>query len=775
MPKKPKKTKDPHFKREAEKYERPIPSREYILSLLQEAGKPLSYMHIADALDLRDDESLDALDRRLHAMVRDGQLIKNRRDTYCLVDKMQLIPGRVIGHKDGFGFLVPDNGSKDLFLSPREMRAVWHGDRALVSEGGLDRRGRREGHVVEVLERNTPSIVGRYYEESGTTFVKPEQSNFANDIFIRDSELKPKNGQLVVVEITEWPTGKRLAIGRVSEILGDHMAPGMEIDVAIRSHNLPYEWSEEVIQEVKGWTEEVPKAAYANRKDLRDLPFVTIDGEDARDFDDAVVTQKTDKGFRLLVAIADVSYYVKPGTALDEEAYNRATSVYFPERVIPMLPEILSNGLCSLKPNVDRLSMVCEMFISNAGIIKHTEIYEAVICSKARLTYTQVSKFLKEEDLNAVPEALHEDIKRLHDLYERLLAQRQKRGAIEFDTTETRIIFDDQRKIEKIVPLVRNDAHKLIEECMLAANESVALFLEDNKIPILYRIHDQPKEEKIAELRDFLAPFGLTMGGGDTPKPMDYTKLIERINTRDDKHMLQMVLLRSMNQAIYSPDNIGHFGLAYPVYTHFTSPIRRYPDLLVHRALKALINKDIDGTVFNEGKMLTFGDHCSMAERRADDATRDVTDWLKCEYMQDHVGSSFEGIITGVTNFGLFVELKDIYVEGLVHISNLEGDYYRFDATHHILSGENTGQIFRISDKVQVKVASVNLDDRKIDFQLEKQLTAQQRTLRSNAPAKPKSQAKPWGKPSEKGKGKPRGKSKGKPKGKSRSRRKDKR
>lgn len=709
------KLKDPFYDRESQKYESPIPSREYIISLLEGVGKPQNFDEIAEALHLSKEDDLEALSRRLRAMVRDGQLAVNRRGSYGLLEKMRLVAGRVQAHKDGFGFLIPDDGTNDLYLSPYEMRQVFHGDRVLVRESVPDRRGRAEGKIVEVLERNTPHVVGRFVIEEGVALVIPSAREIAQDILIHEGELHPKPGEIVMVHITHPPTSHKYAMGVVTEILGEHMAPGLEIDIAMRAHQLPFQFDAAVMDEVRSWTETVPAQAYEGREDLRDLHFVTIDGEDAKDFDDAVYAQKTKGGFRLYVAIADVAYYVKPGTALDKSAYDRGNSVYFPSRVIPMLPEILSNGLCSLKAEVDRLVMVCQMDITNAGVIKHYEIYNGVICSKARLTYTRVAALVQGAP-HDIPAALVDDITTLHLLYERLNAQREKRGAIDFDTVETQILFDDNKKISKIMPRVRNEAHKLIEECMLAANQSVAEYLLAHKMPALFRVHEKPMPEKLNELRQFLGPFGLVLGGGDDPQPKHYAKLIESIRNRDDKHLLQTVTLRSMKQAMYMPDNMGHFGLAYDTYTHFTSPIRRYPDLLVHRALKRILAGE--KPQLDEAQLQAIGEHCSMTERRADDATRDVTHWLKCEYMLEHVGSTFEGMVTSVTGFGIFVELTEIYIEGLVHISSLENDYYAYDPIHHRLTGERSGRTYRIGDKVTVKVVAVHLDDRKIDLML---------------------------------------------------------
>lgn len=749
---------DPHQSREAEKYQNPIVSREFILEYLKEQGEPRTFKDMADDFGIDDVEQKIALDRRLFAMVRDHQLMRVNRDSYAPLDEGELIPGRITAHKDGFGFLIPDDGGKDLFISPGEMRVVFHGDRVLAREIGVDKRGRREGQIIKVLEHNTKQIVGRVFFERDRWFVVPEQTQLTQDIILEPGKVGAKPGQLVVVDITQPPTQRHEARGMIIEVLGDHMAPGMEIDVALRSHNLPHIWPEAVLAEISTWKETVPESAYAGRKDLRDLPLVTIDGEDARDFDDAIFVEKTKGGYTLYVAIADVSYYVKPGSALDDEAKLRGTSVYFPAQVIPMLPEVLSNGLCSLKPNVDRLCMVCEMNISNAGIIKHHDIYEAVMNSKARLTYTKVAALLNGEENHGVPEDLIPHVQNVHKLFEHFYEQRLKRGAIDFDSTETKIVFDDLRKIQKIVPVSRNQAHRLIEECMLAANETVAKWLEEKEIPILYRVHDTPNPEKITALRDFLKPFGLTLSGGETPTPKEYSKLLEKIRVRDDKHMLETVVLRSLNQAIYTPENIGHFGLAYESYTHFTSPIRRYPDLMVHRALKAIIARKIDREYFSPNAMLSLGDHCSMTERRADEAVWDVMAWLKCEYMQDHVGETFDGVITGVAGFGVFVELKEIFVEGMIHVSNLKQDHFKHDPTHHMLVGERTGQVLRISDKVRIKVARVDLDARKIDFELLEQLTSQQITLgrtssREGAPAKkPKRSDREEAKPAKKSK-----------------------
>lgn len=713
---------DPHFDREAQKYEQPIPSREYIMEQLSARGTPASFAQIAEELKLSSEQDLEALRRRLRAMERDAQLIVNRQGDYGLTQKMDLIAGRVVGHSDGFGFLVPDEGGDDLFLSPKQMRSLLHGDRALVSVIGIDRRGRREGALVEVLERANLRVVGRFHMEHGLSFVIPSNSRINQDIAVPPEHRGGATiGQIVEVEIIEQPNPRSQPIGRITEVLGDHMAPGMEIDIAIRSHDLPYEWPDAVEREIAALTAEVPEAAKAGREDIRALPLVTIDGEDARDFDDAVFCEPHGKGWRLIVAIADVSSYVMPRTALENEARLRGTSVYFPGQVIPMLPEILSNGLCSINPNVDRLCLVCEMFITAAGQVREYRFFEGVMRSWARLTYTEVAAAVvdREEKIRSHLKKVLPHLEDLHALYGVLRKQRDKRGAIDFDTTETKIVFGRERKIERIVPLERNDAHRMIEEYMVAANVAAAEFLLERKIPALYRVHAGPTLEKLADLRSFLAELGLSLGGGEEPQPKHYAKLLDSVRGRPDARLIQTVLLRSLSQAVYSPDNTGHFGLAYEAYTHFTSPIRRFPDLMVHRAIRHLLAGGRPATfTHSHADMVSTGEHCSMTERRADEATRDAVDWLKCEYMQDKVGEVFEGLITGVTSFGLFVELREVYVEGLLHITSLGKDYYHFDPVKRHLVGERTKIIYRLADTIAVRVVRVDLDERKIDFEL---------------------------------------------------------
>jgi ribonuclease R len=713
---------DPQAQREARRYERPIASREFILQTITEADHPIDQEGLEGRLGLHDEDGREALRRRLNAMVRDGQLVRNRRDCYALADQFNLVPGRIITHPDGFGFLVPDAGGDDIYLSARTMNAVFHNDRVMVRITGKDRRGRLEGDVVEVLQRNTHRVVGRFHRESGVSFVVPDNKRITHDIAVPEQQSGGAvNGQIVSVEIIEQPAKRSRPVGHVVEVLGEHMAPGMEIDIAIRSYDIPEVWPEAVTEEIKTYGAGVAEADKEGRTDLRGLPLVTIDGEDARDFDDAVYCEGTQAGWRLIVAIADVSHYVQPGTALDREAETRGNSVYFPERVIPMLPEVLSNGLCSLNPEVDRLCMACEMMISRDGKITRSRFIEAVMRSHARLTYTEAAAIVVENDKTVRDryKPLVPHLEELYRLYQALRAARESRGAIDFESTETRIVFGSERKIERIVPLVRNDAHKLIEECMIAANVASARYLVRHKMPTLFRVHGEPDAEKVEEVREFLKELGLPLSRSRNPKAKDYASLLVKVRDRPDEHLINTVLLRSLPRAEYSPHNIGHFGLAHEKYLHFTSPIRRYPDLLVHRAIRhVLAGGKAEDFAYDNANMQVFGDQCSLTERRADDATRDAVDWLKCEYMLDKIGETYAGIISSVTSFGIFVELQAIYVEGLVHVTALGNDYYRYDPARHRLLGDRTNQIYRLGDLVTVKVVQVNLDERKIDFEL---------------------------------------------------------
>ena len=730
---------DPHAQREAEKYENPIPSRELILQLIDQAGKPLRRQQIAQQFGLESPDALEALRRRLRAMDRDGQLVFNSRQKYSPGNGHHILAGRVLGHPEGFGFLKPDDGSDDLFLSPREMKPLMHNDRVTARVSGIDRKGRREAAVIDITERNTHQVVGRFFVEGRAAYVVPDNKKLVHEVLIAKEDTGgAKKGQIVVAEIIQQPTAHCQPIGRVTEVLGMHMAPGMEIEMAIRSYELPNQWPEALLQEIQNLRPEVPEDAKQGREDIRHLPLVTIDGEDARDFDDAVYAQKTSKGWKLLVAIADVSHYVNVDTALDVEAKNRSTSVYFPEQVIPMLPEILSNGLCSLNPQVDRLCMVCELLINQEGNVLRSRFFEAVMRSHARLTYTQVAKILVDNDQKLAKQYadLLPHLRTLYALYQVMRQQRDLRGAMDFDTQETRIVFGPERKIEQIVPLVRNDAHKLIEEFMITANTAAAKFLNRKKMPRLLRIHDGPGAEKLLALKTFLGELGLFLGGGANPTPLDYMHLLDSVKARKDAHLIQTLLLRSMSQAVYSPETKGHFGLALEAYAHFTSPIRRYPDLLVHRAIRhCLAGKKPSEFRYTPADMVLLGEHCSANERRADEATRDVVAWLKCEYMMDKIGEAFDGVISSVTSFGFFVELQAIYVEGLVHVASLQSDYFDYDAGRHQLYGERSGLRYRLGDAVRVRVVRVNLDDKKIDFELIEAGKAGKKTYKKPAKA----------------------------------------
>jgi ribonuclease R len=743
-----------------------IPSREEILGLFRSAKAPLDLRALSLALKVKAD-SHAVLTRRLSAMERDGQIELNPKGLYQLAHQPNFVVGRVQGHRDGFGFLIRDDGEDDIFLPERELQKAMHNDRAQVRVIGYDRRGRPEGQIVEIIERANRFVIGRLLSENGVLVVAPEDKRISQDILIPPkSQGKAKVGQVVSVEIMDYPDRYVQPVGRVVEVLGDIDDPGMEIEIAVRKYGVPHEFSPGAAKEAAALPDVVLESDLEHRIDLRDVPLVTIDGEDARDFDDAVYCEPVkigrSKGWRLVVAIADVSHYVRPGTPLDADALSRATSVYFPRRVIPMLPEKLSNGLCSLNPQVDRLCMVCDAVISAKGELKAYQFYPAVMHSQARLTYNEVWSVLSN---TKGPEAakradLVPHLQNLYELYQVLLKSRRERGAIDFDTTETYIVCNAQGKIEQILPRTRNDAHRLIEECMLTANVCAADFLEQFKHATLFRIHAGPSEEKLKNLREFLKTSGLSLAGGDKPHASDYSAVMEKIKSRPDAPMLQTMLLRSMQQAVYSPDNIGHFGLAYDAYAHFTSPIRRYPDLLVHRAIKAVLAHTKYRPAFGPGTELNtaiapkarrmqakdaaakaentaarakrneaiwdeLGLHCSANERRADEASRDVEAWLKCYFMRDKLGNEFAGTVSAVTSFGIFVQLDELYVEGLVHVTELGSDYFQYDEARNELRGERTGIRYRLTDRVRVQLSRVDLDARKIDLRLADSETAQ--------------------------------------------------
>ena len=737
---------DPNYAKELAKYDNPIPSREFILQIIRTHNAPMTKEEVFIALGITDETQQEAMRRRLRAMENDGQLVFTKRKCYALPEKLDLLKGMVIGHREGFGFLQVEGKKDDFFIPNVQMQKVMHGDYVLAQPNGFDRKGRPEVRIVRVLEANKKQIVGRFFIEQGIGYVMPDDSRITRDILIPDNaRLGARMGQVVVVELHPRTAPFFQPIGKITEVLGDNMAKGMEVEIAIRKHDIPHSFPSAVEKQLKKWAEDVPEEAKRGRVDLRNLPLVTIDGEDARDFDDAVFCQKQGKGWKLWVAIADVSYYVRPKSALDTEAYNRGNSVYFPNRVVPMLPEKLSNGLCSLNPQVDRLCMVCEMTISAKGKMTDYQFYEAVMNSHARLTYNKVAKILeKDTALCERYASLVPHLQDLHEMYRALVKARQQRGAIEFETIESKFIFNALGRIERIEPVVRNDAHKIIEECMILANIASANFMEKHQEPALYRIHAVPGEEKLTAFRSFLAECGLSLSGGNKPTPMDYAQLLEQIKQRPDHELIQTMLLRSMSQAVYSADNIGHFGLALEEYAHFTSPIRRYPDLTLHRGIKYLLAKqkgskrkttDTGGYHYQLEEMDLFGAHCSSTERRADDATREVAAWLKCEYMQDHVGEEFDGVISSVTGFGFFVRLNDLFIDGLVHISGLANDYYLFDMPKQRLIGENSGMIFRLGDAVKVRVEAVSLEQKQIDFSL---ISSERKPRRSGKTARTK-------------------------------------
>ena len=707
--------KDPFLKREKQRYEHPLPSREWIIELLEQKGVPSKIEVLARELSITEEE-YEFFERRLKAMARDGQVLINRRGAVCAADKLDLVKCRVEAHKDGFGFAVPLTPTKDgdFVLYERQMRGIMHGDIVTVRPAGIDRKGRREGTVLDIVERAQSKVVGRFYMDRGVAILEAEDKRLNQSIVLEPDSVahfKPESGQVIVGEIETYPEQNRPAVAKIIEVLGDYADSGMEIEIAVRKHHLPHQFSEACAKAAKKIPDHVRKSDLKGRVDLRDLPLVTIDGETARDFDDAVFAEKIGRNYRLVVAIADVSHYVRPDDAIDTDAQERSTSVYFPRRVIPMLPENLSNGICSLNPDVERLCMVCDMVITYAGNIKEYRFYPAVMRSHARLTYNQVWDWISD-DLDHPHKA---QIDTLYKLFKILQKKRFERGAVEFESVETQMLFDDNGKIEKIVPVVRNDAHKLIEECMLAANVCAAEFLIKNKHTALFRNHLGPTPEKLATLREQLGLLGLQLGGGDNPTPKDYAALAEQFKGRPDAELLQVMMLRSMQQAVYEPHCDGHFGLAYEAYAHFTSPIRRYPDLTVHRAIKAVLNQQ---TYTPSKSWQALGVHTSFCERRADDASRDVENWLKTYYMRDKVGEIFEGKISGMTNFGLFVTLDGIHIDGLVHISDLGEDYFNFRPEIMAIEGERSGIRFNMGDKVSVRVARADLDTSKIDLTL---------------------------------------------------------
>ncbi|MEL0056152.1 MAG: ribonuclease R, partial [Methylophilaceae bacterium] len=689
--------------------------RELILEVMNDHGVPIPKKELIKKLEITKDE-YPFFEKRIGAMARQGQILINRKDILCISKKLNLIPGKIMGHPDGFGFLIPEDSSlQDVFISPKEMSKVFHNDEVMVQVTGLDKKGRQEGVIVEVLSRGNSMIVGRVIQNHGVTIVRAEDKRISQDILVPyHQDMNAQPGQVVEVEMTTQPDFRTKPMGQITKIIGNYSDSGIEIEIALRKHHLPYEFSKDAIKESESFKDEILVSDYKDHTDLTKLDFVTIDGETAKDFDDAVFAEKAESNMRLFVAIADVSSYVSINSQLDKEALSRGNSVYFPRRVIPMLPEKLSNGLCSLNPQVNRLTMVCEMVIDNEGLVSEFKFYPAIIFSKARLTYTIAHKILYENDDDLTKKYSHvlTNLKSLKKVYDLLSKQREKRSAIEFDSVETAINFNEDGKIDSIQPIHRNEAHKIIEECMLAANVSAAKFLLKENSPAIYRNHESPKEEKLELLKNYIAEFGLKLGGGQKPSAKDYSALLQSIRSRPESQMLQTMILRSMQQAVYETKNKGHFGLAYDTYTHFTSPIRRYPDLIVHRAIKEKLKrnelrvKDLDG----------IAKQCSTTERRADEASRDVEDWLKCYFMKDRLGDVFSGTISSVTGFGVFVSLDEIYIEGLIHVTDLGNDYYVFNKSKHALIGERSGKSFGMGDRVKIKVAKIDMELSRIDL-----------------------------------------------------------
>jgi ribonuclease R len=734
---------DPHADREARRYAEPIASREAILAQLAAAEGPQNAEEIAELLGLTAPDRFDALTKRLGAMVRDGQLLQNRRGGFAPTKQMDLLPGVVIANPNGFGFLRPDSGGgDDLFLPPNEMRKVMHGDRVMACVTGIDRAGRREGSIVEVLERRLSRLIGRFSMEQGVGYLVPDDKRVQRNVLIPpDARGEAVDGQLVVCELTHAPDSRRPPMGRIVAVLGDSLTPSLVVEAAIHGHEIPHEFPHEVMEQASAVPLVVEESMIeAGRVDLRKLPLVTIDGADAKDFDDAVYCENNRKGFRLVVAIADVSHYVQPITALDLEAQKRATSVYFPGFVVPMLPETLSNGICSLKPKVDRMCFVCDMQVDHEGEVTQSKFYEAVMNSHARLTYDQVWQAVGEDDSDAKAfiGAQLPQVERLHQLYQVLAKARARRGAIEFETSEVRFELDNTGQVIQAGMLLRNDAHKLIEECMIAANVEAARYLLAAQIPAPYRVHDRPPESKYADLLEFLKEFKLSMPPWSKVQPRDFTQLLKKVRERPDAALLESVLLRSQSLAVYTPDNAGHFGLALEAYAHFTSPIRRYADLLVHRAIKhGLSGGKAHDFGYSAHGMAALSLQCSERSRRADEAQREVDERYRAAWMEQHVGGQFDGVISGVTSFGLFVELNESKVNGLVHVTQLPQDYYHFDPIRKTLAGERRGMSYRLGDPVRVVVMKASLEERKIDFKLVEEKAVQGESPRGK-PAKRK-------------------------------------
>ena len=690
------------------------------LGILKHAGRPLRLEEITAALG---PASAAEAPGQLELLVRQGEVVLNRRGQYCLREQLPgLVVGTVQAQRNGDGTLLPDDASAPIHLSAHEMREVMHGDRVAVRIEGPRFRGKPQGTIVEVLERRTREVVGRLHVDSGLAYLVADNPRITHRVLVPEAQRAgAEPGQIVIVEITRPPSRSAQPVGRVSRVLGEHGSPGMETDIAIHSHGLPFEFPAAVVAEAEAYGARIPQDAIAGREDLRDIELVTIDGEDARDYDDAVYCERSRGGWRVIVAIADVGHYVRPGSALDAEARERGTSVYFPNRVLPMLPEALSNGLCSLVPHEDRLCLGCELRVNDAGHITRSRFFEGVMRSAARLTYREVGEFLARPEGRHEPrlEALRERLLALHGAYRSFIRERTGRGALELDTPELKLKFDEQGRVAALVEQPRNDAHRLIEECMIAANIAAARFLDRHRVPTLYRVHGLPEVDRLETLRLFLREFGLWLPPAEEVRPEHLRDLLQKIGDRPDALLISTAVVRSMPQAVYQPGNIGHFGLALEHYAHFTSPIRRYPDLVVHRGIRQVLQGgDPQALVEWHGAFPVLGQDCSFRERRADEATRGAVAWLKCFYMQERVGEEFDGIVSGVVDFGLFVQLDGLQVDGLVHVTALGQDYFARDRSGFRLVGRSSGRVFKLGDRLRVRVVNVSLDDRRVDFEL---------------------------------------------------------
>ena len=732
---------DPNASSEAQKYDNPIPSRDLILSTIAEQGEA-THQQLAKAFNIDDPDQFDALGNRLKAMARDGQVNREGRPyRFRTVTEQDVVTGTVSAHAKGFGFVLLSD-MPDLFLHEKQMRWVFNGDTVEAVGTSTDNRGRTEGRIIDVTARQQNQFIGTLAQDEDGYCVELGSPNNHQPITVTEDNVKAmdvKLGYPVKVDVIDWPNQHEFATGKITEVLTDDNDRELIIETTLLNYDIPFEFSAATLKQANDYREPSGKDL-KGRTDLRDIPLITIDGEDARDFDDAVFAEKRSGGnYRVLVAIADVSNYVTPNSPLDVEAYERGTSVYFPHRVIPMLPEVLSNGLCSLNPNVDRLCMVADIKVSRAGKVTGYEFYPAVMNSQARLTYNQVNDYFNDPKDASIPESLtgNAEVKKsvdtLHQLYDLLVKKREERHAMEFETVETYIKFNETGGIAAIVPRTRGDAHKLIEECMLLANTCAANFALEHELPVLYRNHDKPDSEKSMRIHEYAKNFGLTFPE-ESPTQADYQRIIEATKDRPDAISIHSMLLRSMMQANYAPDNIGHFGLAYDEYSHFTSPIRRYPDLMLHRAIKAKVTNSAQPVM--DFSLDGAGTQTSDTERRAEKASRYVESWLKCHYMKDHVGEDFEGVVTSVTSFGLFITLTDLYIDGLVHISNVGDDYFVYDEKQQQLIGKDKGNLFGLGDLVKVKVAGVNMDLLQIDFELKAKLKSSEMNQSKKSTAK---------------------------------------